>query len=159
MFKVSVTNAVVSQGFKGAQAIQHSQSGDVVYFRIGLRVYDKRAENNTRWVNRNVKVFNKALIERIEKMKLDGGGCINLIGREDDDSWTDKETGEIITRPVIILEEIEYVMQGNGKNKAEDAQSQSAPAESAETAPTPTEELPGNAGYEPLGGSNPFFQM
>ena len=51
MFKVIATDVVISKGFDGAPALKFSEKGDNVRFRIGKRVYDARAENNSRWVN------------------------------------------------------------------------------------------------------------
>lgn len=57
MFKVIATDVVISKGYDGAPALKFSENGESVRFRIGKKVYDTRAENNTRWVNLSVKAF------------------------------------------------------------------------------------------------------
>ena len=57
MFKAIATDVVVSKGFDGAPALRYSESGESVRFRIGKRVYDTRADNNSRWINLSVKAF------------------------------------------------------------------------------------------------------
>ena len=51
MFKVFATDVVVSKGYDNSSALKFSDDGTSVRFRIGKKVYDTRAENNTRWVN------------------------------------------------------------------------------------------------------------
>ena len=48
MFKVIATDVVISKGYDGAPALRFSENGESVRFRIGKKVYDTRAENNTR---------------------------------------------------------------------------------------------------------------
>ena len=69
MFKVIATDVVISKGFDNAPALRFSEKGDSVRFRIGKKVYDTRAENNTRWFNVPVKAFGD-VCERIKKMQL-----------------------------------------------------------------------------------------
>ena len=57
MLQFIATNAVISRGFDNKAALKFSDDGNIVRFRIGERVYDKNAENNTRWINLNVKAF------------------------------------------------------------------------------------------------------
>lgn len=71
MFKVIATDVVISNGYDGAPALKFSENGESVRFRIGKKVYDTRAENNTRWVNLSVKAFGP-VCERIKKMQLKG---------------------------------------------------------------------------------------
>lgn len=66
MFKVIATDVVISKGYDGAPALKFSENGESVRFRIGKKVYDTRAENNTRWVNLSVKAFGP-VCERIKK--------------------------------------------------------------------------------------------
>ncbi|MCI9491253.1 MAG: single-stranded DNA-binding protein, partial [Dorea sp.] len=93
MLDVIATSAVVSRGYDGAAALRFSEKGDAVRFRIGKKVYDSRAENNTRWINISVKAFGD-VCERIKKMQLKDGSFINFRGRLDEDTWTDQQTGE-----------------------------------------------------------------
>lgn len=57
MLDVIATSAVVSRGYESAAALKFSEKRDAVRFRIGKKVYDSRAENNTRWINLSVKAF------------------------------------------------------------------------------------------------------
>lgn len=115
MIKAFVTDAVVSKGYNGQDALKYSEDGKSVRFRIGKKVYDTRCENNTRWFNIGVKAFG-AVCERIKKMQLKDGSYVSFIGKLDEDTWTDKETGETKTAMVIIVDDIEYTVSG-GSNK------------------------------------------
>ncbi|MGM9600117.1 MAG: single-stranded DNA-binding protein, partial [Faecousia sp.] len=112
LLKVFATNVVISKGYDNAPAIRYSEKGDSVRFRIGAKQYDTRAENNTRWVNISVKAFGH-ICERIRKMDLKEGSYINLVGRLDEDSWTDQKTGETRSAMVIILDDVEFA-SGSG---------------------------------------------
>lgn len=114
MFKVVATNVVISRGYEGAPALRFSEKGESVRFRIGKKVYDPNAENDSRWINMGVKAFGKEC-ERVKNMKLKDGSFINLIGRLDEDIWTDSNTGETKSAMVIILDDVEYA--GGGKPK------------------------------------------
>lgn len=160
MLKVIATNVVISQGYNGASALRFSENGDSVRFRIGKKVYDTRAENNTRWINLSVKAFEK-VCERIKSMKLKEGSFVNLIGRLDEDSWTDNNTGEQRSMMVIILDDIEYASGGGGKAKENQTSGQSqnggANAPAAPAASTAAPVASGNfTGYEAFGGSSLF---
>ena len=93
MFKVIATDVVISKGYDGAPALRFSENGESVRFRIGKKVYDTRAENNTRWVNLSVKAFGP-VCERIKKMQLKESSFINILGRLDEDVWEDSTTHE-----------------------------------------------------------------
>jgi single-stranded DNA-binding protein len=161
MIKMTATNAVVSKGFNGAEALRIFQSGDnkTVRFRIGVSVYDKNAENNRRYVNISVKAFN-GMCSRIESMKLDAGMYVNITGRYDEESWEDQTTHEKKSAPVLILDDIEFCHNGSGKQNGGDA-GNNAPASNGQGADTPP---PGNnqqpdnfTGYEGFNGTNPYF--
>ena len=157
MLKVFATQVVISRGFEGAAAIKFSEKGDAVRFRIGKKVYDPNADDNSRWINLGVKGFG-AICERIKKMQLKEGSFVNLVGRLED-VWEDSNTHEKKSAMVIILDDIEYA-SGGGKSKDNqntDQAANSAPAvpEAAPAAPqAPTNG--GFTGYEPFGG-NSFF--
>jgi hypothetical protein len=72
MNKITITSVVVSKGYQDQPALRFSEKRDNVRLRVGERVYDKRAENNARYVNYTVKAFG-ALAERIDKMRLKDG--------------------------------------------------------------------------------------
>lgn len=162
MLKIFATNVVISRGYDGADALRYSDNGESVRFRVGQKVYDTRAENNARWVNLSVKAFG-GICERIKKMQLKEGSYINFVGRYDEDTWTDRDTNEQKTMPVIILDDIEFA-SGGGKakdgQKPTQASDASAPATTAApAAPAAPTEASGNfTGYEPFGG-NSFFDM
>ena len=150
MLEVIITGAVVSKGFNDEPAIKFSESGKAVWFRIGKKVFDPQADGKSRWVNFPVKGFGD-MPDRIEKMQLKEKSFINLRGRLDEESWTDKD-GENRKSVFIVVEDIEYA---GGKSK-EDSEGGSAQAHQPEKAPLPTE-APGEfTGYEPFGGAS-FF--
>ena len=158
MLKVFATQVVISRGYDNKPAISITRGNDSaasVRFRIGKRVYDPKAENNTRWLNYSVKGFG-SIVDRIEKMKLKDGSFVNIFGRLDEDTWEDQTTHEKKSAPVIILEDIEYASVGGGKDgnsqgngTGNQAASQGAPA------PTGSNEG-GFTGFEPFGGGS-FF--
>ena len=115
MLKVFATQVVVSKGYDNTPALRFSENGDSVRFRIGKKVYDPHAENDSRWINLPVKAFN-GVCERIKKMQLKEGSFVNLIGRLDEDSWEDKGCKETRKMMVIILDDIEYA-SGGGKSR------------------------------------------
>ena len=93
MFKVILTNAVVSKGYDKNPALKFTDDGKCVRFRIGKGLYDPNAENNTRWLNKTVKAFD-SVCERIKKMQLKEGSRINLTGNLTLDVWTDNDSKE-----------------------------------------------------------------
>lgn len=114
------TNVVVSKGYEGKPALRFGgENNSTVRFRVGCRVYDSNAENNTRWINLSMKAFGK-VCEQIKKMDLKDGSWINFIGRLDEDKWEDKESGDAKSQMVIILDKIEYAGGGSGKSKDKD---------------------------------------
>lgn len=171
MIKLILTNVVISNGYNGVPALRYSENGNSVRFRVGSKVYDTRAENNTRWINLSVKAFDHAC-ERIKSMKLKEGSFVNLFGRMDQEIWTDKETNEQKSQLVLILEDAEYAAGGGGKkenqtsgqsqNGGTNASAAPAPAASTSAASAPAASAApaaesGNfTGYEPFGGGSLF---
>ncbi len=169
MFKVIITNAFISKGFENNPALKFSDSGDSVRFRIGISIYDANAENNKRWLNKSVKAFG-SLCERIKKMQLKEGSCINLEGNMTLDVWKDSENVEQKAES-IILTDIEYASIGNGggekveknanENKAEpaqtaQAQAQPQPQQQKTGGKASVADSPNYLGAMPFGG-NSFF--
>ena len=156
MFKVFATDVVVSKGYDNSSALKYSDDGTSVRFRIGKKVYDTRAENNTRWVNVSVKAFGP-LCERIKKMQLKDGSFIHIAGRLDEDSWVDSTTNEKKSQIVIILDEIEYA-SGGGNKSSKDTQQSGAAAVASPTSVSANnpESSPNFEGYTPFGGGS-FF--
>ncbi len=164
MLEVIATSAVVSRGYDGAAALRFSEKGDAVRFRIGKKVYDTRAENNTRWINLTVKAFGD-ICERIKKMQLKEGSFINFRGRLDEDVWTDQQTGESKSTMVVVLDDIEYAggkpkenqesnKQQNGTAPNTGAAAPAQPAAQSAAGQTPN----GFTGYEPFGGGSFFSE-
>lgn len=157
MFKVLATGVVISKGFDNNPALKFSEKGDSVRFRVGQKVYDSRAENNTRWVNHTVKAFG-SVCERIEKMQLKEGSFVNFVGRLDEDTWTDEDSGEIKRMQVVILDEIEYA-SGGGKRDSDNNRSGAKQSEK-QTSSGKKKNDPENSdnfdGYSPFNGED-FF--
>ena len=114
MIKTIITGAVISQGYEKSPAFKFSEKGDAVQFRVGKTVYDPKEDGGHRWVNLRVKAFGP-LCGRPQKMKLQAGSAVNLLGRLDEEEWTDK-AGEKHSHMVIVLDEIEHA-SGSGQKK------------------------------------------
>lgn len=154
MFKVFATDVVVSKGYDNSSALKFSDDGTSVRFRIGKKVYDTRAENNTRWVNVSVKAFG-TVCERIKKMQLKEGSFIHIAGRLDEDNWVDTTSNEKKSQIVIILDEVEYASGGGNKSK-DNQQANTAPATTPAAPASTPESSPNFEGYTPFGGGS-FF--
>jgi len=116
MVKTIITGAVISKGYGNQPAIRFSENNSCARFKVGCKVFDKKAENNTRWINFTIKAFGP-LAERISKMGLKEGSYVNLSGRPDEDVWN--EDGTTKRQPVIILDEIEYCFAGEKKQSTQ----------------------------------------
>jgi len=162
MIRMFVTKAIISKGYDGAQTFRYyenaeNQSASSVRFKIGMLVYDKKAEKQHRFVNINVKAFGY-LVDRIKNMKLDAGSYVNISGRYDEETWEDKDTKEKRSAPVLIADEIEFGdSNGNGKQNGEQAGAQ-VPSGSGQPQPAGNGPPPENfSGFESFGGTNPYF--
>ena len=151
MFKVIITNAVVSKGYDKNPALNFSENGKSVRFRIGKGLYDPNAENNTRWLNKTVKAFD-SVCERIKKMQLKEGSRINITGNLTLDVWTDNDSKEEKSAEAIIINS-DKNEQGDkaGKSEAQKPKSQNKPADEYVPEQSTFE------GYESFGGTNAFF--
>ncbi len=159
MLKFFATDVIVSKGFDNAPTIKFSEKRDFVRFRIGAKVFDSRAEKNNRWVNLTVKGFG-AVCERIRKMQLKEGACINLSGRFDEDVWEDETKNERKSMPVVIIDDIEYCSGGSGKNSGDGKKAASSQNPAHSTAAPAENPTPGNfTGFEPFGSGGSFFDM
>ena len=117
---VTITRAIVCNGFNGESAIRFSKTAageKTCQFKVGEEVYDSRAENKKRYINWRVRAYG-SVAERIEKMKLSPMGRINLIGRLDMYSFTD-ENDKKHEQMYIIINELEYASPP--KEKTEDS--------------------------------------
>ncbi len=160
MFKVFATDVIVSKGYANQSAVRFSEDGKIVRFRIGKKVYDKNAENNSRWFNVSVKGFGP-IAERIQKMQLKEGSLIHISGTLDEESWLDQSSNTTKTQTVIIIDDIDYASGSGAKKDGQNQQqnSSSAPASGASNAP---ENSPNFEGYSNFGGAsffdgNPIF--
>jgi len=151
-----VTDAVISKGYGGAPAFHSSEDGRMLSFKIGCKVYDKRADKETRWVNFNVNAFDD-LAERVRRMNLKEGSHINVMGNFDMKPWVNRETGEITTWPTIRAVNIEYAASALPKQDAQTAQKAVPVQDKQEQSTLPPEQLPGFTGYEPFGGGNSYY--
>lgn len=162
MIKMIVTKAVISKGFDNAPALRFSDNTEnpSVRFRIGMLVYDKRAEKEHRFVNIGVKAFGYQ-VDRIKNMKLEAGSYVNIIGRYDEDIWEDQTTREKKSAPVLIIDEIEYGTNGNGSNGKQNGDDHSPSASKGQAQSPPpvgNSQPPDNfTGFEGFGGNNPYF--
>ena len=160
MFKVFATDVIVSKGYANQSAVRFSEDGKIVRFRIGKKVYDKNAENNTRWFNVSVKGFGP-IAERIQKMQLKEGSLIHISGTLDEESWLDQPSNTTKTQTVIIIDDIDYASGSGAKKDGQNQQqnSSSAPASGASNAPENSSNF---EGYSNFGGAsffdgNPIF--
>ena len=129
MMKIFISDAVVSKGYDGAPAIRFFNSengGEFAVFQVGNRKYDSREENNHRWVNLKIKAFGE-ICERIKKMKLKEGSVVTIFGDYDEERWTDKESKEKRSRPVINLDDIQYSYSGRARKKGRTAERRMEP--------------------------------
>ncbi len=155
MMLMMLTDAVISKGYGNAPTIRYFDDGDGAGFRVGVSVYDKNAENSTRWVNLNVIVSGK-LTEQIRRMKLQEYSHINIVGTFDMRPSVNTETGEIKAWPTVRPFKIEFATSASGKSRTDvgnDAHHEARP----EKTPTSPDRMSNFTGYEPLGGSNPFY--
>jgi single-stranded DNA-binding protein len=156
MIKVIVTGAVISKGYENAPALRfnETENGKSVRFKVGVKVFDKRAEYNHRWFNIGVKAFG-GLSDRIKNMKLDSGSFINFIGKLDEEQWKDQNTGETRSAMVVIVEDIEYSGGGEKTGKQNGGSSGQASGSPASNGAPPPQG--GFTGFESFGGSNNYF--
>jgi len=165
MIKVFATSLVVSKGYEDNPALKFFGDEDsCVQFRVGEKVYDANAENNTRWVNHSVKAFGAAC-ERIKKMQLKAGSLINITGGIlKEDVWTEGEGDKKVKKSAQFIEldsrdSIEFV--SGGKKPEGDNQTQGSSQKKTDTSAksdkgASSEQSENFEGYEPFGGGS-FF--
>lgn len=147
-----VTDAVVSRGYDGAPAIYTSEDGQFISFRVGHKVYDTRAPNNTRWVNLNVNITGD-LIPKIQKMNLKEGSHINIFGNFDMRPNVNRENGEITTWPTIKASHIEFAASRPKQEPAKPLRQNAEPANATSEPEQPADFL----GYMPFGEDTPYY--
>ncbi len=155
MMLLTITDAVISRGFNNAPAIHFFEGNTGAGFTIGQAVYDKKAENNTRWVNLNVIVPGE-MLEQIRRMKLKEHSHINLTGSFDMRPSIDKSTGELRSWPTVRALKLEYAT-GAVKSEVEPSVKPADTPASVRPTPVSPEQLPNFTGFEPFGGDNPFY--
>ena len=151
-----ITDAVISKGYNGAPAFHTSADGNMLGFKVGCKVFDKKADNETRWININVNAFDD-VAQRIQKMNLKEGSHINLFGSFDMKPWINRETGEVKTWPTVRAIAIEYASSVTVRTSAPEEPNHDA--EQADYDLLPPEQLPGFTGYAPFGSINTFFRQ
>ncbi len=161
MIKVYATNLFVSKGYEDNPALRFfGENESCVQFRVGEKIYDKKAKDNTRWVNHTVKAFGAAC-ERIKKMQMKEGSLINILGGTLTDEIPPEADGDKKTTKhfqVITLESrdsIEYV-SGGGKKASEDEKKQPGTEPAKENETGNPEQSDNFAGYAPYDG-NDFY--
>jgi len=154
MNKVMITSAIISKGYEGKLAFRYNETRDCVHFKIGYTVYDKRAENNSRWININVTAF-KPLVERIEKMGLKEGSYISVSGKLDENVWEDKSTNSTNRAFVIILDEVEISSGSGSKKQSNVTKEGSAPV--GETSGRAVANGGGFGGFDTFGYDNTLY--
>lgn len=112
MVAMTAPNVFISKGYENEPALKFSENGESVQFNIGWKVYDPKAEGDSRWINMHVKAFGQ-VAARIKNMNLKESSCVNLYGRLDEDIWNDKNSGERKKRFVMILDNIEFAYTGS----------------------------------------------
>ena len=132
------------------RALKFSEKGDAVRFRIGKKVYDPKEDDNHRWINLPVKAFG-SLCDRVKKMKLQAGSYVNLLGRLDEDEWTDK-AGEKHTPWSSSWTTLSTV-----PGRTEERTVGGSPLRPMTSSEPPQEEPSTFTGYVGFGGANPFF--
>lgn len=113
MNSLILTGVVISKGYNNKETFNFNESKTAVSFRVGYRIYDKKAPDNQRYMNITVKAYN-SLCERIEKMQLKDGSHIDIRGKLDEEKW--EENGQKFSRHVFIADEINYAPNDGNKS-------------------------------------------
>lgn len=119
MNKVAFIDVVISNGYNKEPAVRFNDESTVFSFRFGDKIYDPKAENNTRWLNMTAKGFGN-ICKTVQKMKLSGGSHVTMFGKLTEEEWTDNE-GEVKRRQVFVADEIFYASGGKKSESDADA--------------------------------------
>lgn len=128
----------ISAGYEDRPAIFKNDKGTLAAFKVGYPVYDKNAENNTRWENIDVKIIGE-FAKVVDSLKLDAKAVIDFSGEFGFDKY--EKDGKTYHRPVITLDRIARVNSAKKKEDGEDA-----PAAAAETT-APAEPVAAPSGF------------
>ena len=145
MNKVAFIDVVISNGYNKEPAVRFNDESTGFSFRFGDKIYDPKAENNTRWLNMTAKGFGN-ICKTVQKMKLSGGSHVTMFGKLTEEEWIDNATGEEKRRLVFVADEIFYASGGKkSESDTEPAASKKKPAKEEEGEFTGFEQ-PGNFG-------------
>lgn len=111
MNKVAFIDVVISNGYNKEPAVRFNEESTAFSFRFGDKIYDPKAENNTRWLNMTAKGFGN-ICKTVQKMKLSGGSHVTMFGKLTEEEWIDNATGEEKRRLVFVADEIFYASGG-----------------------------------------------
>lgn len=149
---IILPDAIVSKGYNGAPAVRFSEDGTRASASVGYPSYAKDAPNNTKWNNFHV-MFPQGMLDKVRRMKLKEYSHITLAGEYDLWERVDRETGEIKPTPTLRAFHIEYARSGARNN----TQAEQAPQQKKEEQLVSPDQLPNFLGFEPLGGTNPYY--
>lgn len=152
---IILPDAVVSKGYNGAPAVRFFEGDTGASVSVGCPVYAKNAPNNTKWLNFYV-LFPQTMVEKIRRMKLKEYSHVTLAGEYDLWERVDKSTGEIRPTPSLRAFHIEYARSGSRSSTQAEKEPAAQQRQQEEQLVSP-EQLPNFLGFEPLGGSNPYF--
>lgn len=141
------TGGRISTGYGDNPAIYKNEAGTLASFRVGFPVFDKSAENNTRWENIECRMIGD-FAKVAETLKLDAKAIIDFSGIFTYDVY--EKDGHNIRKPIVMIDRIARVNDAKKKDEAAPAATDtSAPAEAV---PAPT----GYAGTEDYPDDLPF---
>ena len=122
MNTLTITKAFVSGGYDDKPVLYTSEDGNYCSFRIGEAVYDKEADDNTRWLNYEIKVSGADLCARVKKMNLKKGTVVSISGRFDIGTY--EKDGVTRMKCIVWLKDIDF----NGLKKKEDSNGENDPS-------------------------------
>jgi single-strand DNA-binding protein len=158
MFNFVATNAIISKGYNGEDAIKFSRTDDKITlarFKCGVSVYDSKSDDNKRWINFTVKAFNN-VAKRVESMKLHEGSHVNLSGRVEQESYTGQD-GKTLKNFVFYAEDVEYASYTEKKEQSNAPRTQQPAPQQPSYQPVqqgyqaaPQQSVPQQQGYQPM---------
>lgn len=101
-----ITNALVSKGYNGTAAVRFSPGGETVRFRVGCREYNG---GEYRWKNWSIRATG-SICNKIQQMHIKEGSVLNIIGRYDEETWTDQGVEKVT--PVVLASSVEFTYGG-----------------------------------------------
>lgn len=87
----TLVNARINRGYQDKPAITINEQGTFAFFQVSVPKYDAKAENKTKWINISVRVLNKKIVERIQKLNLTEGAYLNLLLELDSNEFTRRD--------------------------------------------------------------------